>query len=154
MLEKTISTEIDIPASAEQVWHILIDFTKYPEWNPFINNIKGEPREHNRLTVEIKPPGRKMMVFKPIITHLVPNKQLSWRGRVVVPGIFDGYHSFELKERGNGRVRFKHHETFSGLLTPFLWKSMKNPIQEGFTMMNEALKQRSQSPYNNSVETV
>ena len=36
-----IETKIRINASPKQVWDVLIDFERYPEWNPFIKSIKG-----------------------------------------------------------------------------------------------------------------
>jgi uncharacterized protein YndB with AHSA1/START domain len=38
---KEIYTEIEINASAEEVWHVLTDFGAYPEWNLFL----GLPRK-------------------------------------------------------------------------------------------------------------
>ena len=32
---KTIETKINIKASAEQVWKVLMDFNAYPEWTRF-----------------------------------------------------------------------------------------------------------------------
>jgi hypothetical protein len=36
-----IKTEIPIGAPASAVWSILMDFERYPEWNPFIKKISG-----------------------------------------------------------------------------------------------------------------
>lgn len=42
---KEIKTEIDISSTPENVWRILTDFSKYLEWNPFIDQISGELKE-------------------------------------------------------------------------------------------------------------
>ncbi len=47
---KEIKTEIDIHSSSEKVWRILTDFSKYPEWNPFIDRISGELKEGSKLS--------------------------------------------------------------------------------------------------------
>ena len=39
---KEIQTEIEINASAEKVWRVLIDFAAYSEWNPFVRRVEGE----------------------------------------------------------------------------------------------------------------
>ena len=39
---KILQTEILINAPAEKVWGILMDFEKFPEWNPFILSIEGK----------------------------------------------------------------------------------------------------------------
>jgi uncharacterized protein YndB with AHSA1/START domain len=48
--------EIEIDARPEEVWHVLMDFRSYPEWNPFIVSIEGEARPGARLKVRIAPP--------------------------------------------------------------------------------------------------
>jgi hypothetical protein len=42
MLE--IRTEIDIEASPPRVWRALTDFKTFPDWNPFVLAVEGEPR--------------------------------------------------------------------------------------------------------------
>ena len=37
-----IETEIEIAASPERIWSILMDFSAYPEWNPFIRSLSGD----------------------------------------------------------------------------------------------------------------
>ena len=54
---KRIQREIEIAATPEHVWDVLTDFASYPEWNPFIRSIAGEPRAGARLEVRIEPPG-------------------------------------------------------------------------------------------------
>ena len=38
---KELKTTIEINASPAKVWEVLLDFEKYPDWNPFIKNIRG-----------------------------------------------------------------------------------------------------------------
>ena len=47
---KEVFSEIDIQAPAERVWQVLTDFASYPEWNPFIRRINGEPKDINPYT--------------------------------------------------------------------------------------------------------
>lgn len=143
MLERQISTEIEIADSAEHVFHILTDFGSYREWNPFIPNIDGKPMLGDGLVVTISPPGKKPMSFKPSIISIVPNRKLCWLGRVVCAGVFDGHHCFEIEESGDRLVRLKQYETFTGLLVPLLWRTLEGPTTKGFQLMNEALVKRS-----------
>ena len=59
--------------------------------------------------------------------------------------LFKGHHRFELEDTPNG-TRLTHSEEFSGLAAPLiLRKSVVAQIEEGFQMMNNALKTRAES---------
>ncbi len=108
-MAKEIRTEIEIESSAERVWNLLTDFAHFPEWNPFIRQVKGSASTGNQLTVTIQPPGGKTMTFKPHVLDAQPNRQLRWIGRVLIRGLFDGEHSFGIEPLGENRVRFTAH---------------------------------------------
>jgi hypothetical protein len=140
---KTISTEIRINASVGGVWNILTDFPSYPSWNPFIEEIKGRPEIGSRLTITIHPPGEKSMRFKPSILEANPGRELRWLGHLLFPGVFDGEHSFVLTEAVGGCVLF-HSENFSGLLPMVMGSKVFERTEQGFRLMNEALKRRAE----------
>jgi hypothetical protein len=71
-------------------------------------------------------------------------RHLSWRGRTLLPGLFDGHHFFELEPLGPERVRFVHGENFRGLLVPLLARTLRTTTREGFERMNAALKARAE----------
>ncbi len=59
------------------------------------------------------------MTFKPKVLAAARNRELRWLGRLIMPGLFDGEHSFRIEDRGRS-CRFHQTETFSGILVPFL----------------------------------
>jgi hypothetical protein len=142
---KEIHTEIEIKASAEKVWRVLIDLAAYPEWNPFVRRVEGEVRVGAHLHVYIQPSGFKGMSFRPTVLLAEPNRELRWLGRLWLPGLFDGEHSFVIEPLDEGRVRFIQRERFKGLLLPFLSKMLNGHISRGFDEMNRALKLRAES---------
>jgi hypothetical protein len=140
---RELSTEIEINAPPEQVWAVLCDFESYSEWNPFIRSIEGEPQQAARLVVRFEPPGGRAMTFKPTVLRAAPNEELRWLGRLLLPGVFDGEHIYELEPLDSGRrTRLVHREEFRGLLVPVLLKSLDSSTRRGFEAMNTALKAR------------
>jgi hypothetical protein len=136
------TTEIDAPTEA--VWNILTDTAAYPDWNPFVRQLEGELREGARLDVRISLQEERTMRFTPTVLAVRPARELRWRGRFVVRGLFDGEHSFELEELAAGRTRFTQRERFSGpLVRPF--GRMLDETEIGFAQMNEALKARAEA---------
>jgi hypothetical protein len=142
---KQLSAEIEIAAPPERVWAILTEFAAYPAWNPFIRKIEGAPVVGTRLAVRIEPPGGRGMAFRPTVLTVEPNRELRWLGRVLLPGIFDGEHSFRIEPLEGGRVRLVQAERFTGLLVPVLGGMLGN-TQQGFQAMNQALKERAEAP--------
>jgi hypothetical protein len=136
-----IKTEIKINATPEEVWKILTDFNGYPNWNPFIKSIKGQVVIGEKITVRIEPPEAKGMTFKPKIVTFAKNIELSWLGHLLLPGLFDGKHKFELIDNGNGTITFIQSEKFRGLLVPFFKKQLKTNTKNGFIEMNKKLKE-------------
>ncbi len=136
------STEIDAPA--ERVWEVVSDFASYPEWNPFIVRAAGEQRPGARLEVTIVAPGVRAVTFKPTVLDLRPGRLIRWKGRLVLPGLFDGRHALSVDPLGDGRARFTTHEEVTGILLPFLGKVMR-ASQEGFERMAAAVKARAES---------
>jgi hypothetical protein len=138
---RQIHTEIEIGASARQVWQILTDFASFPEWNPFIRQATGEVREGARLEVSLQISGTKARIFRPIVLKAEPNRELRWLGRLWIPGLFDGEHSFIIEALTEERVHFVQREIFTGLLVP-LFSSALEDTRRGFEEMNQALKER------------
>ena len=140
-----LNTEIEINAPADQVWKILTDLKQFTAWNPFITQAEGEIREGARLRVRIEPPGGTPMTFRPTVIRASPGRELRWLGRLFLPGIFDGEHSFEMSPLGEGRTRFVQREECRGLLVPFLWNGLATNTRSGFEAMNVALKEQAEA---------
>jgi hypothetical protein len=145
-MARQLTAEIEVQASAERVWEVLTDLAAYQEWNPFIIEASGQAVAGSRLDLRLRPPGRRPTRFRPEVLEAEPGRKLRWLGRVLVPGLFDGEHSFTIHPTGSGRVRVTQHEEFRGLLAPMLLALIAEPTLEGFHLMNRALKNRVEQP--------
>jgi hypothetical protein len=145
-MTKQIRAEIDIHATPERVWQVLTDFAAYPQWNPFMTQARGTARRGERLTIRMQPAGRRAMTFRPAVLDADPGRRLRWLGRLGLPGIFDGEHSFTIEPRGDGQVRLVQQEEYQGLLVPFMAKSLDRHTLPAFEQMNQALKRRAEQP--------
>lgn len=139
-----IRSEIEIAASADRVWEILTDFARFPEWNPFIRRAEGRARVGERLTVLLQPAGGRATTFRPRVLRADPGRELVWLGRLVVPGIFDGEHHFEIEPQSGG-VRFVQREVFTGALAGLILNRIGDTTRQGFEAMNRALKARAEA---------
>ena len=140
-----MSSEIEINASPERVWQVLTDFSALPDWNTFIRSVEGDLNVGGRLKVYIKASKGMGMSFKPTVLRAEPNRELRWIGRLLMPGLMDGEHSFIIEPMEDNHVRFVQSESFTGVLVSLM--SMlgifKNALI-GFEGMNQALKRRAE----------
>jgi hypothetical protein len=145
-MAKQLHADIDIQASPDRVWEVLTDLDAYSRWNPFIVEAAGQAATGRRLRLRMRLPGRRPMSFRPEVLEAEPGRRLRWLGRVLVPGLFDGEHSFTIRPLGPDRVRLVQHEEFRGLLAPLLLRFIAKPTLAGFQAMNQALKERAEHP--------
>lgn len=143
---KELNNEVEISASAERVWHILTDFARFPQWNPFIQRANGEPKTGERLEVTSQPSGASRTTSRPTVLKVEPNHELRWIERSRIPGLLDVEHIFTIKQLDATHVRFTQREILTGLLVPLRVQRRNTDIRRGFSEMNRALKMRAEQP--------
>jgi hypothetical protein len=111
--------QVNVRAPAERIWAMLTDAKAFPTWNSTVARIEGEIREG--ATLRVHAPGTNM-TFTPKVTGVVPNERMTWTGGF--SPLFKGVRTFELRPRGDGSTEFTMAERFSGLMLPFVKRSL------------------------------
>lgn len=142
---KTIETNIVIDSTPEKIWDVLTNFEEYELWNPFMTKVVGNAILGSKIEVNIKTISGKNRSYYPIITKCEINKELRWRGKSFLPGVFDGERVFILEKSDDDKVSFSHKEIFSGLGVKLVGNKLDENLREGFVRMNEALKVRAEN---------
>jgi hypothetical protein len=143
---KELNNEVEINASAERVWHLLTDFASFPQWNPFIHRVNGEPTTGAQLAVHIQPSGAQSTTSRPTVLKAEPNRELRWRGQWLIPGLLDVEHIFTIETLDTDRVRFTQREIFTGLFSSLPARRRNTDTRRGFREMGKALKLRAERP--------
>lgn len=141
---RQIQTVVDIAADRATVWKVLTDFAAYPEWNPFVRRVEGEPESGAWLKVTLQLPGMSAISFRSQVQPAEAPDKFGWRGHLLIPGLFSGHHQFHLQVHGEA-TRLHHFEQFSGVLVSLMWWKIEAPSRIGFEAMNAALKARAES---------
>jgi hypothetical protein len=136
----SIQTKIQIDAPAKNVREVLLNFTDYSSWNPFIVKVEGNVAQGNKVRVTVKPVGKDPLSGNTLVTSLTDTR-LAWTGSLIFPGLFKGNHEFIVEDLGANKTMFYQNEKMSGIV--ILFSSFK-PEAEGFVLMNEALKKRAE----------
>lgn len=142
---KTIETNIVIDSTPEKIWDVLTNFEEYELWNPFMIKVVGNASLGSKIEVNIKTISGKNRSYYPIITKCEINKELRWKGKSFLPGVFDGERVFVLEKSDDDKVSFSHKEIFSGLGVKLVGNKLDENLREGFVRMNVALKVRAEN---------
>lgn len=142
---KTIETNIVIDSTPEKIWDVLTNFEEYELWNPFMTKVVGNASLGSKIEVNIKTISGKNRSYYPIITKYETNKELRWKGKSFLPGVFNGERVFVLEKSDDDKVSFSHKEIFSGLGVKLVGNKLDESLREGFVRMNEALKVRAEN---------
>ncbi|MEZ4888109.1 MAG: SRPBCC domain-containing protein [Chitinophagales bacterium] len=137
---KNIRTEIVINATPSSIWKHLMDFNKYPQWNPFVH-ITGKAEVGSQLENSFFLEEQKPQVFRPVVLEVETEKAFRWEGSLFFKGLFDGEHYFLLESISDNQTRFVHGENFRGILSGLILNMIGEKTQQGFEKMNDALKQ-------------
>ncbi len=68
-----------------------------------------------------------------------PGRELRWIGKVGPGGIFDGEHTFTIKQIRPGLVLFTQREDFTGVAIPFYEQRLHDDTLPMFRAMDAAL---------------
>lgn len=137
---RSVREEARLPASAPDIWRWFTDFESFPSWNPFIRNASGSLRVGATLSIRLRL-GKRIISFRPVVTAVEPSREVHWKTRVLVPGLFDVERSFIIEPAGTHEALFIQEETNTGLLVPlaYLLANMENELRAGFRDFSEAL---------------
>jgi hypothetical protein len=133
-----------VNSTIEKIWNILTNFEEYELWNPFMTRVVGDAKLGSKITVKIQTARGKQRTYNPIITKFEINRELRWKGKSFLPGIFDGERIFII-EKSYNKVLFLHKEIFRGLGVKLVGDRLDEDLRESFDKMNNALKIRAEN---------
>jgi len=144
-----ISSSIEIDAPRAQVWDVLTDVARYPEWNPFTVSVRttfelGSPVD---MRVALRPPGKNQRPARTrhqveYVTGYAEGHRVSW-GVAVGPSWFlSADRVQELTDLGDDRTRYFTSDVFTGVGVPLMRALTGRYVQRGFADVARALKAR------------
>ncbi|APD07736.1 hypothetical protein UJ101_02236 [Flavobacteriaceae bacterium UJ101] len=141
MGKKSVHHEIIIDATSDQVWEVLINMEKYPEWNPVMQLLEGEVKEGNKVKYQFTQDENNISEIRAIVKQVIPNKLLNQKGGV--PLVLTFNHKYIL-EPNEGQTKLMIHEDYRGIGVNF-WNP--KPVEQAYKRLNKALKLRTEKIY-------
>ena len=144
MAQKTFSIEIQLKASKQAVWNVLVDFPSYESWNSVLKMKNNDSLEVGRkFDVTITNQKGKTSSFKAkTLTNEAPNA-FSARQKIIGKWLFSATHHFILEEHDNGETTFIQTWEFTGILFRLFKKVIFRDL-EHFNQMNQDLSVKLQ----------
>lgn len=135
-----VREDASLAAPASEVWRWFTDFESFPDWNPFIRKAEGALRVGSKLAIRLRL-GERLITFRPEVTKLDPAREVRWKTRVLVPGLFDVDRRFAIDPTSTQQTTFVQEETNSGLLVPLAYAlaHLEKDLRTGFRDFSEAL---------------
>jgi hypothetical protein len=138
----TVRVELSIAAPRAVVWDVLVDFARYPEWNPFTVGVKTSGRVGDPVLLDVQLGARRMKMRERMRMH-EPGRRIGW-GLYVLGGVLlDCTRVQELEDAPDGGTRYACHESFRGWLVPLFFERYRDSMQRGFMAAAEALSLRA-----------
>ena len=141
-----VHTEIVIAAPPETVWAVITEFNDYPDWNPLMIEVAGEPRLGSRLDWSSQINGAVRQYNGKVVRADRPG-ELAWTGPVArfPRTLFWGHHRLILERTADGGTRFVNSERFGGLATILLARFLRRDVGAAYAVMNDAVRRRAEA---------
>ncbi len=139
----SVTVEIEAPASF--VWDVLVDYARYPEWNPYTIAVEttleiGDPID---LTLPNPDGSDDTILNREYIRVVDPPHHLRYDTAEEYPGLL-GMRDQYIAELGPDRCSYRTTDTLTGELADLVLELNGDWIKAGFDAVALALKVRAE----------
>lgn len=139
------SETVEIAAPAEFVWEVLVDYPRYPEWNPYTVAVEttleiGEPID---LTLPNPDGSPGTFVNREYVRVVEPPHHLRYDTGDELQGVFAVRDQW-IEALGPERCTYRTTDTFSGEHASLVIDANGDWVKEGFDAVAHALKERAE----------
>lgn len=142
----SVAAEIAIAAPAGRVWSILVDFERYPEWNPFTVEVRTTLRVGEPVAMDVRLPGRRPQRRTEWVNAVEPGRCIAWGMHMGRPGLLTANRFQWVDPLSGSRCRYRTEDRMSGWLSPVVMAFYGESMRRGFESVARALKDRAERP--------
>jgi hypothetical protein len=140
-----IEQEILIDAPADQVWAVVSDLARYPEWNPFVVSCTSTLVPGDPIAMRVRIFARFAQPQRETILEHEPGRWLCYGLPPSRLGALASRRSHEVSPAGASRARYVSHFELSGWLAPLVEWLLGARLRAGFGAMSAALQARAEA---------
>lgn len=139
------SVVVEIEAPQALVWEVLVDYARYPEWNPYTVRVDTELEVGADVVLHLPHPDRpgETMTTTEVMRVIDAPRHLQYDTADNLPGIFAVRDQW-VEDLGDGRSRYRTTDVFSGEHAQLAYDLQGAWVKEGFDAVAHALKARAE----------
>lgn len=145
-LIESVTVEIDAPALV--VWSVLVDYPRYPDWNPFTVRAESTLEIGSRIDLYLPDPARpgETIMNREYIREVDAPHYLRYDTAEEIPGMHAVREQW-VTDLGGGRSSYRTTDLFSGEIAEWVHDRQGAWVKAGFDSVCTALKARAESLY-------
>jgi hypothetical protein len=139
------SVTVEIAAPASFVWDVLVDYPRYPEWNPYTIAVETTLEVDDRIDLTLPSPDGSgdTILNREFIRVVDPPHHLRYDTGSEYQGLLGMRDQF-ITELGPDRCSYVTTDTLSGELADLVMETNGDWIKAGFDAVAHALKARAE----------
>ena len=143
-LIESVTVEIDAPA--ELVWSVLVDYGRYPEWNPFTVRVDTTLEVGTKIDLYLPDPTKPGETFlnREWVRAVDAPSYLRYDTAEEIPGMHAVREQW-VADLGGGRSSYRTTDLFTGDIAGFVYEQQGEWVKAGFDSVCAALKTRAES---------
>lgn len=140
----SVTVEVDAPQSF--VWDVLVDYARYPAWNPYTVRVDTRLEVGADVVLNLPDPAKPGSTFTTteVMRVIDPPHHLQYDTADNLPGIFAVRDQW-VQDLGDGRSSYRTTDVFSGEHAQVVYDLQGQWVKEGFDAVAHALKARAES---------
>ncbi|WP_141732670.1 SRPBCC domain-containing protein [Oligoflexus tunisiensis] len=145
MFQTEVQESFIIPAAGREVFATLMQWARYPEWNPYITRIEGQAQVGAPIQVYFfMGLGPRLPLSCRVAQTDHENQVLAWDYKATLSWLYSARHSFVIEDLKPGQCRIVQTEKIHGLAACRLLGWFHRLLGQRFQAMHEALRDQVQ----------
>ena len=136
----TQEAHVHIDATPHEVWQVLVDLDRYPEWNRYATSAVGELRVGGEVEIMVPRGAAKRGPVNNRVTELVPDERLCWRSLSWYRFLAYGIRCRHLEPQLDGTTVFREVESMHGALGWLVERTMGRQLLVGLQSECDSLR--------------
>jgi uncharacterized protein YndB with AHSA1/START domain len=139
-----LATEVEIAASPQQVWDLLVDFEGYSQWNAWLPELRGEAVEGGRANAKVWLNGKLRRARHRVLQVDAPGT-LCWRDAGATTWFVWARRCRFVSERADGTSTLREELTLNGTFVDAAVRRYGAALQRGLESEAESLRRRAEA---------